>query len=147
MEKPMKHCRHCLTGEVQNEGLCPVCGIRQDKSKGDLSPDEKKVRHHARTIRIVAMLHLIGVALGVIIPLYYPVPIAAAAVLMAINLMIAVGLSRYAFWAYKMATVYYFLIGMVNVISVNIPGVFMILILLYAIGNGTAKAIFERRLP
>ena len=143
----MKRCRHCQTSEAPIDGLCPVCGIRQDKTKGDLSPDEKKVRHHARVIRIVAILHLIGVGLGVLIPFYYPVPIAAVTVLVVINLIMAVGLSRYAYWAYKMATVYYFLIGMVSVISVDIPGVLMILILLYAIGNGTAKAIFERRLP
>jgi hypothetical protein len=147
MENPMKHCRQCLASEEQSGGLCPVCGIRQDKPRGDLSPDEKKVRRHARAIRIVAMLHLVGVGLGALIPFYYPVPIVAVAVLIIINLIMAVGLSRYAFWAYKMATVYYFLVGMVNVISVDIQGVLMILILLYAIGNGTAKAIFERRLP
>ena len=143
----MKYCRHCLANEVPIDGLCPVCGIRQDKTKGGLTPEEKKIRRHARAIRIVAMLHLIGAGLGILIPFYYPVPIAAVTVLVLISLVLAAGLSRYALWAYKMATVYYFLIGMVNVISVDIPGVLMILILLYAVGNGTAKAIFERRLP
>ena len=143
----MIRCRHCLANEAPIDGLCPVCGIRRDKTKGDLSPDEKKTRYHARAIRIVAMLHLIGVGLGILIPFYYPVPNAAVAILIAINLIMSAGLSRYAYWAYKMATVYYFLIGMVSVISVDIPGVLIILLLLYAVGNGTAKAIFERRLP
>ena len=65
--------------------------------------------------------------------------------LAAINLILAFGLSRYAFWAYRLATVYYFLIGIVNIISVQLPGILLLLTLLYLVGNGTAKAIFERR--
>ena len=61
------------------------------------------------------------------------------------ELVLAFGLSRYAFWAYRVATVYYFLLGIVNVVSVQLPGILLVLILLYCVGNGTAKAIFERR--
>jgi hypothetical protein len=84
------------------------------------------------------------VGAGLIAYFCYPFPIMATLALAAITL--AVGLSRYAFWAYRLATVYYFLIGIVNVVSVNLPGILMILILLYYTGNGTAKAIFERRI-
>lgn len=141
----MTRCKHCLVPATAQAGCCPVCGIQIEKEKSTLSPDEKKVRHHARAIRIVAMLHLIGTAVGVMVALFYPNLAAAAGVLALINLTLAIGLSRFAFWAYRLATVYYFLIGMVNVVSVNIPGILVILILLYAVGNGTAKAIFERR--
>lgn len=141
----MNRCRHCLTKAEPKSGHCPVCGIQRDKRKRELLPDEKLVRNRARALRGVAMLHLIGVGVGLIVPFYYPVPIFAALTLAVINLTLAIGLSRYAFWAYRMATVYYFLIGMVNIVSVNLPGILMILILLYFVGNGTAKAIFERR--
>ena len=56
------------------------------------------------------------------------------------------GLACYAFWAYRMAVIFYFLIGMVNIVSINLPGILLILILLYAAGNGTVKALFERRM-
>jgi hypothetical protein len=141
----MKRCKSCLTKSEAENGLCPICGIQQDKKKRALSPDEKKVRYHARAIRGVAMLHLIGIGAGVISQYYFPIAAVAMLILIAINLTLAIGLSRYAFWAYRLATVYYFLIGMVNIISVNLPGILMILLLLYFIGNGTAKAIFERR--
>ena len=141
----MTRCRHCLAKAESKDDHCPVCGIEQDKRKSDLSPDEKKVRYHARAIRGVAMLHLVGVGAGLISHFCYPFPIVATIVLALINLTLAVGLSRYAFWAYRMATVYYFLIGMVYIVSVNLPGILMILILLYCVGNSTAKSIFERR--
>lgn len=141
----MNRCKHCLAQAAPQADCCPICGIEQDKSKSSLTPDEKKVRYHARTIRIIAMLHLIGAAVGVMVALSYTNLAMAAGVLVLINLALAIGLSRFAFWAYRLATVYYFLIGMVNVVSVNIPGILVILILLYGIGNGTAKGIFERR--
>ncbi len=36
---------------------------------------------------------------------------------------------------------------MVNVVSINLGGIALALAALYLVGNGTAKAIFERRLP
>lgn len=141
----MSRCKHCLADEEPKDGHCSVCGIELDKRKSDLTPDEKKTRYFARAIRVVAMLHLVGVGAGLIARFCSPFPIVATLVLAVINLTLAIGLSRYAFWAYKMATVYYFLIGMVYIVSVNLPGILLILILLYVVGNGTAKAVFERR--
>jgi len=141
----MKRCRHCLAKAELKDDHCSICGIEQDKRKGALTPDEKNARYHARIIRGVAMLHLVGVGAGLIAFLCYPFPIAATLILAVINLTLAIGLSRYAYWAYKMATVYYFLIGMVYIVSVSLPGILLILILLYCVGNSTAKAIFERR--
>jgi hypothetical protein len=69
-----------------------------------------------------------------------------ATVLLVVNLILAVGLVRYDFRAYRLAVVCYFGIGMVNVISVNLPAIPLILLLLYVIGNRTAKAVFERQL-
>lgn len=141
----MNRCRHCLTPAKSDSDHCCVCGIERATAKQALSPDERKVRFHARTIRVIAMLHLIGASVGVMVALTHPSIAGAAAVLAIINLALAVGLSRFAFWSYILAVVYYFLIGMVNIVSVNIPGSLVILILLYAVGNGTAKAIFQRQ--
>jgi hypothetical protein len=140
-----KRCRHCLAAEEPGAAGCPVCGIDRTLRKRDLSPQERKARVHARILRIIAMLHLAAAGTLLIIPRCYPVPPAAAILLGGINLVIAFGLSRYAFWAYRAAVIFYFLIGMVNIISVNIPATLLILVLLYAVGNGTARAIFERR--
>lgn len=147
----MALCRQCLTKAEPRNGLCPTCGIVQDKKRGELSSDERKVRFHARTIRIIAMLHLIGAAMGIMMLPEFPAP-AAISVLAAINLALAYGLVRYSFVAYKAATVYYFLIGMVNIVSIqhggiHLGGIAFALIALYIVGNGTARAIFERRLP
>lgn len=97
------------------------------------------------------MCHLIGAAAGLIMMLCFPAPIAMA-ILVTVNILLAFGLARYSLLAYKAATVYYFLIGMVNVISiqhgvVHLGGIALVLIALYLVGNGTSKAIFERRLP
>ena len=151
----IKQCRTCLTKAETENGLCPVCGMGQEKKKNELSPDEKKVRHFARCILGVSVVHIVGLVLCLYV-LFIHNPRAAAAdefvfspailiVLALLNLALAYGLSRYAFWAYKLATVYYFLLGIANIVSVQIPGILITLILLYLVGNGTAKSLFERR--
>jgi len=71
----------------------------------------------------------------------------AVAVIAIINLILAIGLIRFDYRAYKLAAVCYFGYGMVNVITVQLMQIPLVLLLLYVIGNKTAKAIFERRLP
>ena len=147
----MTRCKHCLSKAEPRNGLCPVCGIDPGKIAADLSPVEKKVRFHARAILVLAIFHLfIAVMVLVMIP-FFPAP-GALVVLSIISIALALGLTRYSLWAYKGATIYYFLIGMVNVISIqhgsiHLGGILLALIALYLVGNGTAKAIFERRLP
>ena len=109
------------------------------------------MRFHAHGIRGVALCHLIVAAMAIMMLPELPAP-AAIAALAVINLFLAYGLARYSLVAYKAATVYYFLMGMVNVISIqrgaiHLGGIAMALAALYFVGNGTAKAIFERRLP
>jgi hypothetical protein len=82
---------------------------------------------------------------------FFPAPYALA-VLAAINLFIAFGLARFSLITYKVATAYYFLVGMVNIISIqhgieHLGGIALALISLYIVGNKNAKAVFERRLP
>lgn len=147
----MKRCRQCLTKEQAENGRCPVCGIDPEANFAALSLKEKKVRRHARSIRAVAVFHLIAAGMGIILMYCFPAPVPMAIVVL-INALLAFGLARYSLFAYKAATVYYFLIGMVNVISiqrgaVHLGGIALALLGLYLVGNGTAKAIFERRLP
>lgn len=144
-------CKHCLTQTHIEVSRCPVCGIIQNTALRDLSPAEKKVRLHARRIRLVAMIHLIGAGATLILMSCLPekIPLLLLAL---INVIIAVGLSRYALWAYKGATVYYFFIGMVGVISIQKGGIYLLWVLvaltaLYLVGNRTSKAIFDRDLP
>jgi hypothetical protein len=147
----MNRCKQCYSkAETRNE-LCSVCGIDPEKKKDELSAEEKKARFHAHGILLVAVCHLIGAVCGLILAFQFPSP-APMFLLAAINVALGLGLARYSLWAYKGATVYYFLIGMVNVISiqqgpVHLAGIALALIALYLIGNGTSKAIFERRLP
>ena len=145
----MQQCRHCLAKMEPRNGRCPVCGIDPNARPASLSPREKTVRRHARGIRMVAMFHLVAAGTGIVlINRLAPLPMVLFAL---VNVVIAFGLARYAFLAYKAAVVYYFLIGMVNVISiqhgpVHLGGIILSLIALYLVGNGTAKAIFERNL-
>ncbi len=130
------------------EGLCPVCGIEPEKHRADLTPPEIRIRFHARAIRAVAMFHLVGACLGIFMVLSSGAP-NVLFILAAINLLLAFGLERYSLIAYKAATVYYFLIGMVNIISIqrgpeHALGIVLALLALYLVGNGTAKAIFDR---
>ena len=151
----MIRCKSCLAKAEPEHRQCPVCGIGQEKKRNELSPDEKRVRHFARCILGVSVVHAVGLVLCLYVLLIHN-PEAAArggfvfspailVTLAILNLALAYGLGRYAFWAYKVATAYYFLLGIVNVVSVQILGILITLTLLYFIGNGTAKAIFERR--
>ena len=147
----MTRCKHCLSKAEARDGRCSVCGIELHKGLADLSPQEKKVRFHARGIRAVAVFHLIAAGMGIILMWCFPAPLPMAMIAL-INCILAFGLSRYSLLAYKAATVYYFLIGMVNVISiqrgaVHLAGILLMLVALYLVGNGTSKAIFERTLP
>jgi hypothetical protein len=141
----MKRCKSCLTNTGPETGACPVCGIDPDKPRKDLTATERHVRRSVRNIRLVAMLHLIAAGIGIMaLPeIQKPVVVALLSVL---NVILAAGLIRYDFRAYRLAVVCYFGLGMVNVISVNLPAIPLILLLLYVIGNKTAKAAFERRL-
>jgi len=147
----MKQCRSCLARAESIADICPVCGIDQHKLRKDLTVREKRIRGAARGIRIVAMFHLIIAAIALLMMPEFPAPVVVAA-LAVLNCVLAYGLVRYSLLAYKAATVYYFLIGMVNVISiqrgaVHLGGIAFALIALYLVGNRNAKAIFERRLP
>lgn len=97
----------------------------------------------------MAALHFIGTAAGLValFVLHGSILARGIAVLVVINATLAIGLSRYSLWAYRLAVTFYFLIGIVNVISVNLGGILVALIALYLVGNATAKALFERRLP
>jgi len=140
----MKQCKSCLARAESENGTCPVCGIKQDTPWRDLSSRQRHVRRAARNIRTVAMLHLLGAALGILMLPEFHEP-TALLVLTAINAILAIGLIRFAFWAYRLAIAVYFLLGIVFIISVAIPWALVVLLLLYLVGNGTAKAIFERR--
>ena len=153
----MTRCKSCLIKAEPRNECCPVCGIGQNRKRAELSPGEKKVRFHARCILGVAGFHLAGIALCLYILLilnpaaaktggfvFAPALLASLAIL---NLILAYGLSRYAFWAYRVAVALYFLLGIAQVVSVQIPGILLVLTLLYFIGNATAKSLFERRGP
>lgn len=147
----MKQCKSCRTRAETESEICPVCGIDQKKECRDLTDVEQRIRHAARHIRVLAMLHLIFAAL-VILALYEfakPFVIVGLAVL---NIALAYGLVRFSYIAYKAAIVCYFFFGIVNVISiqhggVHLGGIAFALIALYIVGNRTAKSIFERKCP
>ncbi|WP_372808905.1 hypothetical protein [Pontiella sp.] len=145
----MMRCKHCWTKADPQNGQCPVCGIVPDKPNGDLSAAEKKAQRYARAILLLAGLHALGALAVLVAFINMPGSILgrACALLAAISATLAVGFLRYALWAYRLAVVLYFLLGMVNVISINLGGILVSLIALYLVGNGTSKAIFERRLP
>lgn len=142
----MKRCNSCRTKAEAEADICPVCGIDQTRQRKDLTDEEKRIRRAARNIRFVAMLHLIlaGILIMAMPELENRGAIAAIAM---INLILAIGLIRFDYRAYKLAAVCYFGYGMVNVITVQLMQIPLVLLLLYVIGNKTAKAIFERRLP
>jgi hypothetical protein len=133
-----------MTRAETDTGLCPVCGIDQDKARHDLSQTERRVRRAARSIRFAAMLHLI--LTGVLI---LQLPEAeqrfGLGVVAVINLILAIGLIHYDYRAYRFAVVCYFGFGIVQTIAVNLIGIPLALVLIYVVGNRTAKAIFERR--
>ncbi len=142
----MKQCKSCLARAEAIADICPVCGIDQDKPRKDLTKREKQIRRTARNIRCVAMLHLIGGGICIMIlpEVGMQVALAAFAIL---NLVLAIGLIHYDYRAYKAAVVVYFTFGIVNTITVNLVAIPVILLLLYIVGNRHSKAIFERRPP
>jgi len=147
----MTRCRSCLTKSEPRKGLCPVCGIDPARKGRELSPAEKKVRFHAHGIRFAGLMHLVIAAIAVLVMPEFAPPLAIG-IIAVTNSLLAYGLIRYSLIAYKVATVFYFFIGMVGVISIQRGAVYigwivLALVALYLVGNGTSKAIFERRLP
>jgi len=142
----MKQCKSCLARAEAIADICPVCGIDQDKLRKDLTLREKRIRGAARSIRLVAMLHLIGGGICIMILPEVGMQVALAAFAI-VNFVLAIGLIRYDYRAYKAAVVFYFALGIVNTITVNLFAIPVALLLLYIVGNSNAKAIFERRLP
>ncbi len=142
----MKRCNSCRARAEATADICPVCGIDQTKARRDLTETEKRIRRAARNIRFVAMLHLLiaGIVIMMMPEFNGRFSIALIAI---INLILAIGLIRFDYRAYKFAVVCYFGYGMVSVIAVQLVQLPLVLLLLYIIGNKTAKAIFERRLP
>jgi len=92
------------------------------------------------------MLHLIGGGICIMALPEVGMQVALAAFAI-INFVLAIGLIRYDYRAYKIAVVFYFALGIVNILAVNLFALLLVLLLLYVVGNRDAKAIFERRLP
>ena len=74
----------------------------------------------------------------------------AQILLIIINLLIALLLSRFTLLGYRMAVVYYFLFGMVSTLTIQrgsgeqFIGIILALLALYLIGNQTSKSLFDR---
>lgn len=145
----MTRCKHCKAKTDLIDNRCTYCGIDQDKSPKELTKQEKKIRLHAHGIRMVALAHIFFAGIMLFqMPEFSSAAIIAA--LVVINFSLAYGLLRYSLVAYKAAVVYYFVIGMVNTVSIqrgpeHLAGLLMCLLALYLIGNGISKSIFERR--
>lgn len=147
----MTRCKSCLIKAEPLNGLCPVCGIAQNKKMKELSTAERKVRFHAAGIRLIAIAHLIGCVMAILVMPEFKSP-APMAIFALLNAVLAYGLLRFSLLAYKAATAFYFFIGIVGVISIQkgaiyIAWILLSLISLYLVGNGRSKALFERRLP
>jgi len=155
----MKRCKSCLFKADVDDGICPVCGIDQAKSKKDLSKEQKRIRYAAIGIRSVAVLHLLGgVILLVILPSlllrYASQGTYSASLILAVVysfivgivfLVLAFGLWKYAKWGYYAAAATYGIILFMNLISPNI-GLLVVILSAYCIGNRNARAIFNRSL-
>ncbi|MDZ8118027.1 hypothetical protein [Pontiella agarivorans] len=147
----MTHCKHCKAKTEFIDNRCPYCGIEANKSRSNLTQDEKKARLHAHSIRLVAFAHFFAAGIILLQMSELPSP-AVVAVLVIVNCALGYGLLRFSLMAYRAAVVYYFMFGMVNVVSIqrgpeHLSGLLICLFALYLVGNRNAKAIFERRPP
>ncbi len=145
----MTRCKHCKAKVELINNHCPYCGIEDGKTSANLTKVEKKTRFHAHGIRMVALAHIFTAAIILFQMPEFPNP-AVIAVLVVINFALAYGLMKFSFIAYRAAVVYYFMIGMVHVVSIqrgpeHLGGLLLCLLGLYLIGNRNSKAIFERR--
>lgn len=145
----MTRCKQCLSRMEPRNGLCPVCGLDAEKNGGDLVGADKKVRLFARAIRILAMFHLVFAAAFLMTLPHAPmkVPVFLQALM---NLILGFGLVNFSLKTKKAAVVYYFLIGMVSVVSIQhgsayIGGIILCLFAVYIVGNPTSRSIFERQ--
>lgn len=147
----MTRCRHCKARMELINNRCPYCGIEDGKKPADLTKAEKKARFHAHGIRIVALAHIFAAGIILLQMPEFPNP-ALVAVLVVINFALAYGLMRFSLMAYRAAVVYYFMLGMVHVVSIqrgpeHLGGLLLCLLALYLVGSRSSKAIFERRPP
>jgi hypothetical protein len=133
----------------RKDGRCPITQIEVNKHFRDLSKRERQVRFHFQSIRVVAFIHLL-IAIG--IPFNKAIIKEAQILLIVINLLIAVLLSRFSLMGYRLAVIYYFLFGMVSTLTIQrgsgeqLIGIFLALLSLYLIGNQVSKSLFTRSL-
>jgi hypothetical protein len=166
----MARCRSCWYTTDTPDGICPVCGIALDKTKKSLTREERRVRSVARRIRGVAGLHglcgiLVLIAFVLTLVIFGPVlakshvlyPLAVlVTVASLLNCVLAVGLWRYRFWAYRLALALYALaliagliragvgadaesrwVGLISALFCSLCG--------YCVANTRARAIFTRQ--
>ena len=129
------------------EGRCPITQIEFNKPLKALSKRERQIRFYFQSVRRVAFIHLL-IAIG--IPLNKAIVKEAQILLIIINLLIALLLSRFTLIGYRIAVVYYFLFGMVSTLTIQrgsgeqFIGIILALFALYLIGNQTSKSMFDR---
>lgn len=145
----MTRCRHCKAKAELIDNRCPYCGIDNGKRAADLTKGERKTRFHAHGIRLTALAHIFFAAALLFQMPEFPNP-AVTALLVVVNFALAYGLLRFSLIAYRAAVGYYFMIGMVNVVSIqrgpeHLGGLLLCLLALYLVGCGTSRAIFERQ--
>jgi len=128
---------------------CPVSKIDLDKPFRERTPRERRIRFHFHSIRIVALIHLL-IAIGIPIYMQGYLPPLALIMFVIINLSIAILLNRFSLLGYRIAVIYYFLIGMVSTVNIQrgsgeqLIAIILALLALYLIGNQTSKSLFDR---
>ena len=145
-----RKCKYCFTKSNDQKEICPVCKIAFNKTKKDLTIDERKIWHAARNLYIVSVFAILGGSIGVpvLIISLLSFPLVGLIVLPFAIFIITLGISlrKYRKWCYVGGIIFYSIVLLLNLVRINLIGIIFSGIFLYIIANLVSKKILYKEI-
>lgn len=147
-------CKYCYQKIEAVNNRCSICTIEINKNIKNLSAKERQILYKARGIHLIAFTHLL---IALLLPFLFfkaeDFNITESIIISAINIIIWRLLSRFSLIGYRIAIGYYFVYGMVSVVTIQKShfgeqgiGILLCFLGMYGIGNNISKGLFTRSL-
>ena len=144
----MERSKFCGTVSEWDSPCCPVCGIPFEKTKKDLDPEEVKVWHTARNVKVAGsffiFMAVFVLIIGVIAMGASKIPIFLLVFLLLSLFLFKLGIDsrRFRPWAYWPAIVIAVIGLLLSLRGVNILGILIYGAILFVLANKRARKLF-----
>jgi len=155
-EKMGKKCKYCRSKMNDTATVCGVCKIDSNKTKRDLTKEEKGIWYASINLRVIGALAILGGVLGSIaglISLVVPAKDGTAPIVVVLTIALSSFFAYFGFsvwkykqWCYVGGIVLYSVSFVLNLLTANIFSAFFAMVFLVCIAYPTSRKFFYKQL-